>query len=294
MVGIYTLNNIFPLGQDHFYDGTLRMNVPDGIVPFGIFWKYENDSELFSIICLRKHYEKYELELTMPYVPHARMDRVKKNTEIFTLKHFCDIINSLNFKSVNVYDVHSNVSTALLNRVVNFSPYPELDIVLHSISYDETGETHFEKFDKTMENLVVFFPDEGAMKRYSEELPPEVETATFGIKHRDWATGKILNYEVINPEVVKDKIVLIVDDICCRGGTFYHAATQLKEAGAKTVYLFVSHAENSMYDGEMYNSDLIEKIFTTDSICKDYNDKLDKVQIIKPDIWWKNEIYSRP
>lgn len=44
----------------------------------------------------------------------------------------------------------------------------------------------------------------------------------------------------MNEEIVKERNVLIVDDICSRGGTFYHAANALKEAGAKNIYLYVT------------------------------------------------------
>lgn len=37
--------------------------------------------------------------LYMPYCPHARMDRVKGATDVFTLKSFADVINSLDGQS---------------------------------------------------------------------------------------------------------------------------------------------------------------------------------------------------
>ena len=61
-------------------------------------WRYENDGELFALICLTKQLpvdrEKY---LILKYIPNARMDRVKNPDDIFTLKYFCEIINSLNY-----------------------------------------------------------------------------------------------------------------------------------------------------------------------------------------------------
>ena len=41
-----------------------------------IVWNYENDAELFTLICLRKHYRQARAILWMDYCPHARMDRV--------------------------------------------------------------------------------------------------------------------------------------------------------------------------------------------------------------------------
>ena len=65
---------------------------------------------------------------------------------------------------------------------------------------------------------------------------------------------------------VKDKSIVIVDDICSYGGTFYYAAKALKELGAGNIYLHVDHCENSVLEGDMIKSGLIKEIWTTDSI----------------------------
>ena len=90
----------------------------------------------------------------------------------------------------------------------------------------------------------------------------------FGMKKRRWEDGKILGLDIMNPENVKDKNILIVDDICSRGGTFYHAAKALKEAGAKHIYLYVSHCEETIFKGEIFSSGLIDHVYTTQSIFK--------------------------
>lgn len=98
---------------------------------------------------------------------------------------------------------------------------------------------------------------------------------TYGNKRRDWETGEILGLEIVNPEIVKDKDVLIIDDICSKGGTFYHSAKALKEAGAKNIYLYVTHCENTIFEGELLKDNgLIEKIFTTDSILTKQHEKI--------------------
>jgi len=65
-----------------------------------------------------------------------------------------------------------------------------------------------------------------------------------------------------------------VDDICSKGGTFYHSAKKLKELGAKEVYLYISHCENSILQGEVLTSGLIERVFTTDSILTEEHEKI--------------------
>ena len=115
-------------------------------------------------------------------------------------------------------------------------------------------------------NLAIFFPDEGANKRYSSIFNTISFPSTFGVKKRDWSTGKIQDLTIIDPEVVKGKDVLIIDDICSYGGTFCAAAAKLKEAGCNKIYLAITHCESNIFKGHVF--DVIDEVFTTNSIIK--------------------------
>ncbi len=247
-----------PFGKSMFPDHSLLLKLD----PFSnnefeydrgaikVEWYYEGDAELFTLICIKRHLDRCfsnpNVVLYMPYIPHARMDRVKSDEDVFTLKYFCEVINSLKFDIVHVRDAHSNVSLALLENVNDLGVY---SYIKRSIALANAD--------------TLFFPDEGAMKRYSAEstLP-----YAFGMKNRDWKTGKILGLDIINADTIIDKNILIVDDICSRGGTFYHSAKALKEAGAKNVFLYVTHLEETVTVGDLPNSKLIDHIYTTKSI----------------------------
>ena len=246
------------LKPSHFPDNTLLLKISNEIISLCenaneivIDWFYENDAELFTLICVKRyideHFEDCKIYLNMPYIAHARMDRVKNEEDVFTLKYFCEVINSLNFNAVWVRDAHSNVSLALLNTVFEG---PISNYIVNAIMKSNSD--------------VLFFPDEGAMKRYSGgfQMP-----YAFGMKKRDWETGKILGLDIINADAVKGKNILIVDDICSRGGTFYHAAKALKAAGAKSISLYVTHCEETIILGELAASDgLVDHVYTTKSI----------------------------
>lgn len=250
-----TVNGI-KVTQGNFPDNTLLMkfdpdSIPDDGNDIEIWWLYENDAELFTLVCLKRHLDQYffadSFRLFMPYIPHARQDRTKTQEDVFTLKYFCEIINSLNFSVVWVRDAHSNVSLALLNNVREM---PITNYVLDAIFSAQAD--------------VLFFPDEGAMKRYSGEF--DIPYA-FGVKKRDWSTGKIQGLDIVNAEAVAGKNVLIVDDICSKGGTFFYSAKALKAAGAKSVSLYVTHLEKTVILGEMASTDgLVDHIYTTKSI----------------------------
>lgn len=261
-----------------FPDGTQRFEFSNDIKKYincnyfsdmiiNIDWKYESDEELFSLCCLKDWIDtnikgNKGTYLYMNYIPNARMDRVKNIFEVFTLKTFCKIINSLNFTEVYVMDAHSNVSVALLNNCKNFDP----------LYYVE------EVFKKEQIDLM-FYPDEGSSKRYADlfEIP-----YMFGIKKRDWQTGKIKGLDVItNDNEYKDKNILIMDDICSYGGTIYYSAKKLKELGANNIYVFVTHCEDSVLDGELIKSGLVEKIYTTDSLISTASTEHPLIEIIE-------------
>lgn len=248
----------------HFPDHTQSWKFDDiSSSAVNIDWLYDNDEELVTLIYLKKHldYLGHDIvNLFMPYIPNARMDRVKNPEDVFTLKYFAEVINSLNFNIVFVSDPHSYVSEALIDRICANPVEEQIDDAIALCHPD-----------------YLFFPDEGSMKRYSSfgfDMP-----YGFGVKRRDWKTGNILSLEVMGfDNDIKGKSILIVDDICSRGGTFYHSAKALKELGAGDIYLYVTHCENTIEDGELLKTDLIKKIFTTGSIYRSYHEK---VQVIK-------------
>ena len=239
---------------NHFPDGTLLMKelAPDTEKVI-LTWLFESNEELVGLYFLTKHLQAKgikDIELELPYIPNARQDRVKAPEDVFTLKYFAEMINSLGYSKVTVLDPHSYVSEALIDNIEIQSPKKYVERVLREISQEK--------------DVLLFYPDEGAMKRYSAMFDcPYV----FGIKKRDWTTGQIQGLEVSGQtELIKESTILIVDDICSRGGTFYHSAKALKELGAKQVYVYISHCENTILEGELLQGDLVEKVYTTNSI----------------------------
>lgn len=258
---------------NHFPDETLLLKEEGNWCGGGahkIEWYFESNEELVALIFLTKHLRSYDntrkINLSLPYIPNARQDRVKTTEDVFTLKYFADIINYLNFNQVQVLDPHSSVSEALINNIVVCNPKNYIEKTLGRI------ESQY-----NYEQVLAFYPDEGAMKRYSGLLD---RPYAFGIKKRDWATGKIQGLDIAGCiDKIKDSKVLIVDDICSKGGTFYHSAKKLKELGAKEIYLFVTHCENTIFEGELLTSGLIERVYTTNSIFTKEHEKIEVFEL---------------
>lgn len=229
-----------------------------------ITWKFEEDGELFIIQSLadffrRKNVER--LELMMPYVPYSRMDR-ESDSYLFTLKTFAKMINAMDFDVVKTYEVHSDVSLALFDRLEN-----------HSVTNKLVNSAKVSK----LTYYTLMFPDAGAEKRYASQLAhlPSI----VGHKHRDFKTGRIESYEVYPKQDLTGKTVIIVDDLCSAGRTFTSAAAKLKEMGADKVFLCVTHLENTVEKGEVFKTDLIDGVFATDSIYT--GQKYDKLHLIQ-------------
>lgn len=250
-----------------FPDGTLLLKDIPVNENSDVAWFYEGDEELITLVYIVNHLKTHGAKtvcLYMPYIPNARQDRVKTESDVFTLKYFAQIINALKMDKVIVLDPHSSVSEALIENIVVQTPK---DIV--SKIYDELCRNFGE-------DITVFYPDEGAMKRYSGMLRAPY---TFGIKNRDWATGNINGLSVSGDiELIKGKNILIVDDICSRGCTFYHSAKKLKELGANEIFLYVTHCENTILEGDVLTCGLISRVYTTNSI---FTKEHERITVIK-------------
>ncbi len=268
---------------EKFPDGTPRIKIDvdnldtwymDNGEKIRIKWFYESNDEIFYLMLIKRHLESnltnVNYHLYLPYVPNGRMDRTKNSNEVFTLKYFCDFINWLNFSSVSILDAHSDVSTALLNNCFNANPKQYIKEILC--------------YGYVPKDTILYFPDNGAAKRYSE-LFPDVPYC-YGEKNRDWKTGKILGLDVrTNGIELKGKDILMIDDICSYGGSFSFSAKALKELGVNKIYAYATHTENSVLDHEKgtliksLEDGTVERLFTTNSLFTGKHDKITVLEV---------------
>lgn len=233
--------------------------------------KFETNEDLINLMFLKKHFDDkgVKCELTILYMPYSRMDRTEGQT-VFTLKYICDFINDLNFKKVQVHEPHSDVTLALLDRAEGIDMTKILvGEVMKILDFDKNNEDY------------LFYPDAGAEKRYSKQI--EYKNILTGIKERDFSTGFIKKLDVVGEMPKKPFRVIIVDDLCSKGGTFMMSAKKLKELGAKEIYLVVTHCEESIYKGDILKTNLIDRVYTTTSILNDTEDE--RIKIISNLAW---------
>lgn len=190
-----------------------------------------------------KHTQFY---LIMPYLPYARQDRRCQKGESLACNRFIDLINSLKFNSVELWDVHNEgVLPLFTSDIKNVSQYKIVAPIIQE--YD-----------------IICAPDKGAAKKLPDLRNNFFVEYAVANKVRDPATGHITHTEIVySTKSIKGKSVLIVDDICDGGRTFIELAKVLREEGATTVGLYITHGIFSkgldVFDG------LIDNIYTTKS-----------------------------
>jgi ribose-phosphate pyrophosphokinase len=114
----------------------------------------------------------------------------------------------------------------------------------------------------------VVSPDAGSEKRAGRVAKRFGLPVIYGYKVRDVTTGALSGFGVQEiPADLKDKPLLVVDDICDGGGTFLGLGEKLKEQGARAD-LYVTHGLFTKGTGVL--SKVYDNIYTTDTVIADH------------------------
>jgi ribose-phosphate pyrophosphokinase len=255
-------NSIF--GSEEFSNGEVSYK-PVNIDPKtnNIELYFQNNKDIvdlqFAVEFIRDKEPDSAINLTMLYVPYGRMDRDIKGY-VFSLKLFANIINQLKLDKIITLDNHSSGITDMIKNVEtqNINPYIEKAIERFQPDY-------------------LFFPDKGAMKKYPEIISKEILSKYpyfYGSKERVLDdTREITSYNLYNGDLnLVGRKVLVIDDICCTGGTVLRAANIMKQRGVSDIALWVAHCENNVIKHSIVREDSpISKIYTSISIIRNYN-----------------------
>jgi ribose-phosphate pyrophosphokinase len=185
-----------------------------------IRWEFEHEGEFMHLAQLRMLMDQeafgFYLVLELPYLPYARQDKEVTNESTFALRSFCNLVNTLDFDEVRVFDPHNAALTSELLW--------DTKIAMPNIS----------KIVKEAGNATPVYPDAGAAMRYVA-----INKVLYCEKIRNQLTGEITGLRVKGK--VQKKSYIIIDDICDGGRTFIEVAKKLYAGGAKEVHLYVSH-----------------------------------------------------
>lgn len=240
-----------------FSDGTslIDLTLHDAIIDdeLTIKWDVVNANqeiiELVHIVEVLKskyHIGMKRISLHVPYLPYARADRRFHENQSFGLKIFAGFMQD--FKQISTEDIHSEKSNAWLDNLYVFPTLNQISARLpknlfNGSPYNKTTLVDLIHYD----DFMVCSPDKGAWDRCNDFVQAIENTMdyhnipiAFCKKKRCTETGAILQTELDEIDY-KDKKILIVDDICDGGATFIQLASKLKEQGAESVSLFVTH-----------------------------------------------------
>jgi len=190
-----------------------------------------------------------KIAVYLPYIPYSRQDKQFRQGEPVSIEVLLSSLSYHGAKALYTIDIHNPES------LVFFKGYSN-NILAHEIFLSH------KKFPR--ENAIVISPDKGALHRakiLAEKIGTEYD---YLEKYRDRITGEI----TMKPKQldVKNKKVVIVDDIISTGGTIVKASQMLLEQGAEDIYVAVSHALMAGNAIEKISRSQIKKVFALNTL----------------------------
>jgi ribose-phosphate pyrophosphokinase len=220
---------------------------------------------LIFIDCLRRA-SAQRITAVLPYFGYARQDRKDEGRVPITAKLVANLIVTAGAHRVLTIDLHAA-------QVQGF-----FDIPVDHLSAEPVISYYLKKLNLN-DNLMLVSPDVGNVKRakvYAHRF-----NADLAIIDKRRLNGTDIVSETIIGNV-KDKTVLMVDDLIATAGTVSNAARLCVEKGAKSVYIAATHPILCGPAIERLHSTPIEKLVVTDTIpLSDETIKsLDNLQIL--------------
>lgn len=164
-----------------------------------------------------------------------------------------------------------------VNEICTFDAHdPQVQNAIPNLPFDNFYPTHIileeflEREATSLKNIFVVSPDMGAVERaryYAEILGCDLGVS---YKRRDYSIVKngknpVVEHAYLGKDV-KDKDVLIVDDMIASGESMFDVAQKMKEMGARKIYLATSFAlfTNGIegFD-KAYQKGIFNRVYTT-------------------------------
>jgi ribose-phosphate pyrophosphokinase len=229
--GVRAVGQEFKVKEWNFPTGESGVKIEDmgyydftNVNHFTINFIWEGDSSLIRLLLLVdaiRHYEsKAPIHLVIPYFPYSRQDRRCHEGESHSLKVVANLINSCKFAMVTTQDAHSYVLEALIDNLV---------VVGQDLCAIELSDYDY-----------VIAPDAGAAKKV-ESVANKVSGGKFLTCHKKREGGTV-SVKLEEGTSLKNKSVVVVDDLCDGGATFLAVAKAIREKYDPSVLdLYVTH-----------------------------------------------------
>lgn len=251
----------------HFADGEFAVSYEESIRGCHVFLiqstfpNSDNLMELLLMIDAAKRASAKSIIAVVPYFGWARQDRKDKPRVSIGAKLIADLLSVAGIDRLITMDLHAD-------QIQGFFDVPVDHLYASSIliPYIESLK---------LDNLVIASPDVGGSKRagsFSKYLGVPMVMC-----HKTRAKANEVDSMTIIGDV-KDKNVILVDDMVDTAGTITKAADIMLKNGAKSVRAIASHAVMSDPASERVTKSSLTEMIFTDSIP--YKKDCTKVKIL--------------
>ncbi len=252
-----------------FSDGEIKVKFNENIRGADVFLiqpthpPAENLMELLIMLDAARRASAYRVTAVIPYYGYARQDRKDQPRVSITAKLVANLIITAGADRVLTMDLHSA-------QIQGFFDIP-FDHLYASINFFDYIKS------LNLDDVVVVSPDVGSVKiarAYAKRL--DTTLAILDKRRPKPNSAEIVN--VIGD--VKDKNIIIVDDMVDTGGTILLAVKTLKEKNAKDINIFCTHPVLSGDAVQKIENSEIKLFTVTDTIPLDDNKRINKIDVV--------------
>ncbi len=262
-----------PLGKVNirqFSDGEIGVEFEESIrgqfvfLVQSTFAPTDNLMELLLMIDAAKRASAYKVIAVIPYYGYARQDRKDKPRVSIASKLVANMLVAAGADRVVTMDLHAPQIQGYFDI-----PVDHLDSSAIFIPYIQSLQ---------LNNLVFAAPDVGSANRIREVATYFECDMVICDKHRKRA-NEIAGMVLIGD--VKDRDIVLLDDICDTGGTLTKSAALMLDKGARSVRAFCTHPVLSGKAYENIEQSVLEELVVCDTIP--LKQKSNKINVLSVD-----------
>jgi len=252
-----------------FSDGEILVNIREVVRGSDVFIIQStcppvNDNlvELLIMIDALKRASAGRITAVIPYFGYARQDRKARARDPISAKLVANLITTAGADRVLTMDFH-------VPQLQGFFDIP----VDHLLGGAILARYFAGKFEK-LEDIVIVSPDVGSVSRarkFAQKLDSPI--AIIDKRRPKANVSEIMN--IIGD--VRNKRVILVDDLIDTAGTVVNAADALQEFGAKEVYACCTHAVLSGPAVERIQNSSIKELVSLNTITLPPEKRIDKI-----------------
>jgi ribose-phosphate pyrophosphokinase len=201
--------------------------------------------------------------LVSPYMGYSRQDKTDHLRSSIGSKVLADILEKVGVTSLLTIDLHASA-------IQGFYNIPVIHLNGNKIFID-----YFKS--QKIEDMCIVAPDQGAVKRATDFCKAFTESTFAMINKKRTKPNEIHSMELVGE--VKDKNVIIVDDMADTLGTMKKAADVIMMNGAKSVRAVAIHGVLSGNAIENLNTSQLSELIISDTIENVLNIENPKLKI---------------